>query len=60
MATEFSNGTQTVKLYQSVNRGKPLFQLAFYEGGRRVQKNFSDKVEAKRVAALILGGLTRK
>ena len=49
MATEISNGSQTVKLYQSVNRGKAMYQLAYYMGGRRVQKNFADKAEAKRV-----------
>jgi integrase len=58
MATEISNGKQTVKLYQSVNRGKAIYQLAYYFGGRRVQKNFSDKAEAKRVARQILGGLS--
>ncbi len=35
-----------------------MYQLAYYEGGRRVQKNFSDKAEAKRVAKQILGELT--
>jgi integrase len=59
MATEFSNGRQTVKLYRSVNRGKAMYQLAFYAAGRRVQKNFKDKSEAKRVAKQILGGLTQ-
>ena len=58
MATEISNGKQTVKLYHSVNRGKTMYQLAYYLGGRRVQKNFADKGEAKRVARQILGGLT--
>src|SRR5476651_183512 len=58
MATEISNGKQTVKLYNSVNRGKAMYQLAYYFGGRRVQKNFADKSEAKRVAKQILGGLT--
>src|SRR5580658_3711832 len=58
MATEISNGKQTVKLYRSVNRGKTMYQLAYYMGGRRVQKNFADKSEAKRVAKQILGGLT--
>ncbi|MCE0499280.1 MAG: tyrosine-type recombinase/integrase [Methylacidiphilales bacterium] len=58
MATEISNGKQTVKLYSSVNRGKAMYQLAYYAGGRRVQKNFADKSEAKRVARQILGGLT--
>ena len=57
MATEISNGKQTVKLYRSVNRGKPMYQLAYYMGGRRVQKNFKDKSEAKRVARAVLGGL---
>ncbi len=34
-----------------------MYQLAYYAGGRRVQKNFSDKAEAKRVARAVLGGL---
>ena len=58
MATEISNGRQTIKLYSSVNRGKAMYQLASYAGGRRVQRNFADKAEAKRVARQILGGLT--
>ena len=58
MATIITNGNQTVKLYQSVNRGKAMYQLAYYTAGRRVQKNFADKAEAKRVAKQILGGLT--
>jgi hypothetical protein len=49
MATEISNGRQTVKLYCWVNRGKAMYQLAYYMGGKRVQKNFADKSEAKRV-----------
>lgn len=36
-----------------------MYQLAFYAAGRRVQKNFKDKSEAKRVAKQILGGLTQ-
>ena len=58
MATEISNGKQTVKLYHSVNRGKAMYQLAYYTAGRRVQKNFADKSEAKRVAKQILGDLS--
>src|SRR5271154_5040779 len=58
MAREISNGKQTVKLYHSVNRGKAMYQLAFYTAGRRIQKNFRDKSEAKRVANQILRGLT--
>jgi hypothetical protein len=58
MATEISNGIQTVKLYHSVNRGKAIYQLAYYAGGRRVQKNLADKSEAKRVAKQFLGELS--
>jgi hypothetical protein len=58
MATEISNGRQTVKLYHSVNRGKAMYQLAYYAGGRRMQKNFADKSEAKRVAKQLLGELS--
>ena len=39
MVTEISNGRQSVKL----NRGKAMYQLAYYAGGRRVQKNFADR-----------------
>jgi integrase len=58
MATEISNGRQTVKLYNSVNRGKAMYQLAFYKAGRRIQQNFRDKAKAKRVANRILSELT--
>lgn len=58
MATEISNGRQTVKLYHSVNRGKPMYQLAFYTAGRRIQKNFKNRAKAKRAADQILRGLT--
>lgn len=57
MATVITNGKQTVKLYRSVNRGRAMYQLAYYNGGHRVQKNFADKAQAKRVANQILGGL---
>jgi integrase len=57
MATVITNGKQTVKLYHATNRGKPMYQLAYYRGGVRVKKNFSDKSHAKREANLILGGL---
>lgn len=57
MATVITNGKQTIKLYQSSNRGKPLFQLAYYLGGRRVLRNFSDKSHAKRTANGLLGGM---
>jgi integrase len=58
MVTQFSNGKQTVKLYRSVNRGKPMYQLSYYFGGRRVQKNFANKWDAKRIASIILNSLS--
>ena len=58
MVTQLSNGKQTIKLYRSVNRGKPMYQLSYYFGGRRVQKNFSTKWEAKRTASIILNSLS--
>jgi hypothetical protein len=58
MATEISDGKQTVKLYSSVNRGKAMYQLAYYQAGRRIQKNFRNKSKAKREASQILRGLT--
>jgi len=58
MVREISNGRQVVKLYHSVNRGKAMYQLAYYACGRRVQKNFADRSEAKRVAKQILGELS--
>jgi len=57
MTTAISNGLQTIKLYRSVNRGKPMYQLSYYIAGKRIQKNFSDKFEAKRAARVILGGM---
>lgn len=35
-----------------------MYQLAFYTAGQRIQRNFKNKAEAKRVANQILGGLT--
>ncbi|MEJ0000249.1 MAG: hypothetical protein WDO13_14430 [Verrucomicrobiota bacterium] len=57
MATEFSNGKQVIKLYRSVNRGRPMYQLSYYVGGKRMQKNFADKAEAERMAGTILNTL---
>jgi hypothetical protein len=47
--TTVTSGKQAVKLNQPSSRGKPLFQLAYDAGGRRLLKNFSDKGRAKRV-----------
>jgi len=58
MAKEISNGTHTVKLYNYVDRGRKMHQLAYYEAGKRKLRNFSVKSEAENVAWQILGQLT--
>ena len=54
------HGSVTIKVNESVNRGRPLFFFNFYEGGRRHQRNFSTKeaacVEADTVARRLSGG----
>jgi hypothetical protein len=58
MAKEISNGVHTVKLYNYVDRGRRMHQLAYYEAGKRKLRNFSIKSEAETVAWQILGQLT--
>jgi hypothetical protein len=58
MAKEISNGVHTVKLYQYVDRGRKMHQLAYYEAGKRKVRNFAVKSEAETVAWQILGQLT--
>jgi integrase len=58
MAKEISNGSHTVKLYNYVDRGRKMHQLAYYEAGKRKLRNFSVKAEAENVAWQILGQLT--
>jgi len=36
MATEILNGRRAVKLYRSVDRGKAMYQLAYYIGGTKI------------------------
>jgi integrase len=58
MAKEISNGIHTVKLYNYVDRGRRMHQLAYYEAGKRKLRNFSVKSEAETVGWQILGQLT--
>ena len=51
---EFSNGRDTVKIYTSTARGKPLFQVAYYRAGCRERRSFSNRAQATREAKLIL------
>src|ERR1700691_1438017 len=58
MAKEISNGTHTVKLYNYVDRGRKMHQIAYYEAGRRKLRNFSVKSEAETAALHVLRQLT--
>ena len=58
MAKEISNGTHTVKLYNYVDRGRKMHQIAYYEAGRRKLRNFSVKSEAETAALHVLHQLT--
>jgi integrase len=54
------HGSVTIKVNESVNRGRSLFFFNFYEGGRRHQRNFASKgaaqEEADTIARRLAGG----
>lgn len=52
-----TNGNHEIKIYTVQNRGRPMFQLSYYEGGHRVRKTFSKLPVARREAKLALGRL---
>ncbi len=46
-------GSSTVKIYQTVDRGKSRFTVSFHEGGRRRLRQFANLGEAKAEAKII-------
>ena len=52
-----TNGNQEIKIYTVQNRGRPVFQLSYYEGGHRERKTFGKLSVARREAKLVLGRL---
>ncbi len=52
-----SNGTQEIKIYPVMNRGRQVFQLSYYEGGTRQRKTCGKLPEARQEAKVILGRL---
>ena len=52
-----SNGSQEIKIYTVVNRGRQVFQISFYEAGKRERKTCGDMAQARREAKAILGRL---
>src|SRR5687767_11657482 len=51
------NGSQEIKIYTVVNRGRQVFRISFYEAGKRVRKTCGDMPQARREAKAILGCL---
>src|SRR5882762_3819449 len=52
-----TNGQHEIKIYTVQNRGRPVFQLSYYEGGHRERKTFGKLSVARREAKLVLGRL---
>ena len=46
-----------IKIYTTESRGRALYQVCYYESGRRERKSYIDMAEAKREARMILGRL---
>lgn len=52
-----TNGQHEVKIYAVQNRGRSVYQLSFYEGGRRERKTFGKVSVARQEAKLVLNRL---
>ena len=46
-----------IKIYTTVGRAGPLYQISYYQLGERQRKSFADLNEAKRESRMILGRL---
>jgi integrase len=46
-------GSVTVKIYKTVNRGRPMFTASYHEAGGRKLRQFAELVEARKEAKLI-------
>jgi integrase len=52
-----TNGQHEIKIYTVQNRGRAVFQLSYYEGGKRERQTFAKVSDARREAKLVLGRL---
>jgi integrase len=57
---EYTNGDQTVRIYPTTARERPVYQLSYYQGGERKRQSFSNLVKAKREAKSVLGQLANE
>jgi len=51
-------GSVTVKIYRTVNRGRPMFTASYHEAGGRRLRQFADLADARREAKIIAGQLS--
>lgn len=49
-----TNGQHEVKIYTVQNRGRSVFQLSYYEGGKRERQTYAKVSDAKKEAKLVL------
>ncbi len=52
-----TNGQHEIKIYTVQNRGRAVFQLSYYEGGKRQRQTFAKVSDARREGKLVLGRL---
>lgn len=52
-----TNGQHEVKIYTVQNRGREVFQLSYYEGGKRERQTFAKVSDARKEGKLVLGRL---
>jgi len=50
-----TNGQNEIKIYTVQNRGRSIYQLSYYEGGRRQRQTFGTLPKARREAKITLG-----
>ena len=51
---EITNGSHEIKIYTVQNRERVMYQLSYYEGGKRERKTLGKMADARREAKLIL------
>lgn len=51
-------GSVTVKIYRTVNRGRPMFTASYHEAGGRKLRQFANLADARREAKVIAGQLS--
>ena len=58
-AIEVTRGSTSVKIYRVMNRGREIFMVTWFVGGKRFRKNLTDEKTARREAADLADKLNR-